>query len=207
MKYLLYLPVILISYAIGSVSMAHFLSGRKGFDIREKGSGNMGASNAMITMGWGAGVITALFDMAKAALCVFAADRLLGETLPCVGAVAGVAAIIGHIFPFYLQFKGGKGLACFLGTTLALDWRVFLGALVIVAAITLITDYIAIGTLTAAIAVPIALSTLHRNVLLGVIVFIGPVIMFIKHRDNFKRIKEGTEIGFIRARKGEGRVK
>ena len=97
MKYLLYLPVILISYAIGSVSMAHFLSGRKGFDIREKGSGNMGASNAMITMGWGAGVITALFDMAKAALCVFAADRLLGETLPCVGAAAGVAAIIGHI--------------------------------------------------------------------------------------------------------------
>ena len=66
---------------------------------------------------------------------------------------------------------------------------------------------VGIGTLTAAIAVPIALSILHRNVLLGIIVFIGPVIMFIKHRDNFKRIKEGTEIGFIRARKGEGRVK
>ena len=84
---------------------------------------------------------------------------------------------------------------------------VFLGALVIVAAITLITDYIAIGTLAAATLVPVALSILHRNVLLGVIIFIGPVIMFIKHRDNFKRIKEGTEIGFIRARKGEGRVK
>ena len=207
MKYLLYIPVILVSYLIGSISMSHFLARRKGFDIRREGSGNAGASNAMITMGWKEGVITALFDIGKAALCVFAAERLLGDTLPFVGAVAGTCAVIGHIFPFYLQFKGGKGLACFLGMTFALDWRVFLGAMLLIVVLTLITDYIAVATIVAAIAVTVVLGVIRHSLLLALIVFIGPVIMFFKHRDNFRRIREGTEIGFLRAHSGEGRVK
>ena len=201
-----YSMIALIGYLLGSLNLATLLAKRGGVDIRAGGSGNPGASNTVTLMGWKAGVLVAAHDIGKGILAVWLCTKLF-PALPFSGALAGVACVLGHIFPFYLQFKGGKGLACFLGMTLVLDWRVFLGALVIVAAITLITDYIAIGTLTAAIAVPIALSILHRNVLLGVIVFIGPVIMFIKHRDNFKRIKEGTEIGFIRARKGEGRVK
>ena len=190
MRYLLYVPVILISYLIGSTNMAHFLSRRKGFDIREAGSGNMGASNAMVTMGWGAGVITALYDIGKAALCVFAAEWVLG-----------------HIFPFYLNFRGGKGLASFLGMTLGLDWRVFLGACLVILLVTLITDYIVYATIATAVCVPIALAVLHRRPLLAAILFIATVVMILKHRENFRRLREGTEIGLLRAHKGEGRVK
>ena len=207
MKYLLYIPVILISYGIGSTNMAWYLSRRKGFDIRTKGSGNMGASNAMITMGWKEGVITALYDMAKAALCVFAAKWLLGGTLPYIGAVAGVAAVLGHIFPFFLHFKGGKGLASFLGMTLGLNWMVFLGACIVVVLVTLITDYIVYGTITTAVGVPIALGLINHRPILAAIIFIATAVMVYKHKDNYKRLREGTEIGFLRANKGEGRVR
>ena len=195
MKYLLYIPVILVSYLIGSISMAHFLARQKGFEIREKGSGNMGASNAMVTMGWGAGIITALFDIGKAALCVFAARWLLDGVLPYVGAVAGVAA------------KGGKGLACFLGMTLGLNWMVFLGACVLVALVTLITDYIVYGTIATAVSVPVALGIMNHRPVLAAIIFIATAVMVYKHKDNYKRLREGTEIGFLRANKGEERVK
>ena len=207
MKYLLYIPVILISYGIGSTNMAWYLSRRKGFDIRTKGSGNMGASNAMITMGWKEGVITALYDMAKAAVCVIAAKWLLGGTLPYVGAVAGVAAVLGHIFPFFLHFRGGKGLASFLGMTLALNWMVFLGACVLVALVTLITDYIVYGTITAAVAVPVALGIMEQQPIPAAIIFIATAVMISRHKDNFRRLREGTEMGFLRANKGEGRIK
>ena len=207
MKYLLYIPAILISYGLGSTNMAWYLSRRKGFDIRKAGSGNMGASNAMVTMGWKEGIITALYDMAKAAVCVFAAKWLLGDILPYVGAVAGVAAVLGHIFPFFLHFKGGKGLASFLGMTLGLNWMVFLGACVVVALVTLITDYIVYGTITTAVGVPIALGLMNHKPILAAIIFIATAVMVYKHKDNYKRLREGTEIGFLRANKGEGRVK
>ncbi len=206
-KYLLYLPLILISYAVGSLSMAYFLSQRRGFDIRNEGSGNMGASNAMVTMGWGAGILTAFCDIGKAALCVFAAKWLLGGTLPFAGAVAGVSAVLGHIFPFYLHFRGGKGLASFLGMTLGLNWQVFLAACVLIVLITVITDYIVYATVTTAVAVPIALGIMARQPLLSVILFIATAVMLVKHKENYKRLREGTEIGLLRAGKGEGRVK
>ena len=207
MKYLLYLPVILTSYGIGSLSMSYFLSRRRGFDIRRKGSGNAGASNAMITMGWKAGILTALFDIGKAAFCVFAAKWLLGGVIPYVGAVAGVSAVLGHIFPFYLHFKGGKGLASFLGMTLGLNWQVFLAACAVIALVTLITDYIVYGTLATAIGVPIALGIMNHRPVLALIIFIATAVMVYKHKDNYKRLREGTEIGFLRANKGEDRVK
>ncbi|MBQ5953943.1 MAG: glycerol-3-phosphate acyltransferase [Lachnospiraceae bacterium] len=187
--------------------MSYFLSRRKGFDIREKGSGNAGASNAMITMGWKAGILTALFDIGKAAFCVFAAKWLLGGVIPYVGAVAGVSAVLGHIFPFYLHFKGGKGLASFLGMTLGLNWQVFLAACAVIALVTLITDYIVYGTLATAVGVPIALGIMNHRPVLALIIFIATAVMVYKHKDNYKRLREGTEIGLLRANKGEDRVK
>ncbi len=207
MQYLLYLPVVLISYAIGSTNMAWYLARRKGFDIRAKGSGNMGASNAMITMGWKEGVITALYDIAKAALCVLAAKWLLADTLPYVGAIAGVSAVLGHIFPFHLHFRGGKGLASFLGMTLGLNWMLFLGACLLILAVTLITDYIVYGTIATAVGVPIALGLMNGRPLPAAILLIATAVMIWKHRDNYRRLREGTEVGLLRAHKGEGRVK
>lgn len=135
---------------------------RKGFDIRSTGSQNAGASNAFITMGAKSGVAVGLCDMAKSCAAALLA-ALLFPSLPGAAAVAGTAAVLGHIFPFYLKFRGGKGFAPFLGLTLALDWRFFLGILAAVLIITLVTDYIVIGTFTTIVSFPTYLGVFARR--------------------------------------------
>ena len=109
-----YLLTILGGYLLGCSNMALYLSVIKKVDIRAGGSGNLGASNAVILMGWGAGVLTAVHDIGKAILAVIAA-RMIFPELEHIGAVAGVSCVLGHIYPFYLKFKGGKGFASYLG--------------------------------------------------------------------------------------------
>ena len=120
-----YFPVILIGYLLGCSSMAYYIGRWKKQDVRKAGSGNLGASNTTAMLGWGAGVVVGAHDIAKAALAVFLTQLLLPE-LPFVGAAAGVACVMGHIFPFYLKFKGGKGTASFVGLTLALNLKLAL---------------------------------------------------------------------------------
>ena len=91
--------------------------------------------------------------------------------------------------------------------TLGLNWQVFLAACAVIALVTLITDYIVYGTLATAIGVPIALGIMNNRPVLALIIFIATAVMVYKHKDNYKRLREGTEIGFLRANKGEDRVK
>lgn len=121
-----YILAALLGYALGCLSPAYLLARRKGFDIRSTGSQNAGASNAFITMGAKSGVAVGLCDMAKSCAAALLAAQLF-PSLPGAAAVAGTAAVLGHIFPFYLKFRGGKGFAPFLGLTLALDWQIFPG--------------------------------------------------------------------------------
>ena len=148
-----YLAVLWLSYALGCSNMALYLSKRKQVDLRAGGSKNLGASNALILMGWKAGVLTALHDIGKAALAVLLARLFFGD-LPNIGAVAGVAAVLGHIFPFPLRFRGGKGFAAYVGMTLALNWRFALVVIAVIVAVTLITDYIVAGTTATVVMVP-----------------------------------------------------
>ena len=111
-----YLFTALLGYSLGCINPAYILARIKGFDIHEKGSGNAGASNALITMGKLRGFFCAAFDIAKAALAVLLA-RLLFPNVDTF-AVSASCAILGHIFPFYLRFRGGKGLACLCGAVL-----------------------------------------------------------------------------------------
>ena len=120
--YALYIPVVLLGYLLGCSNLAWFLAKARGVDIRGKGSGNPGASNAMILMGWKSGILVALHDIGKAALAVFLAQRLF-PTLPLAGEAAGAACVLGHLYPFYLRFRGGKGFASYLGMTAMLNWR------------------------------------------------------------------------------------
>ena len=136
-----YLISAVLGYLLGCSNMAYWLGLIKKVDIRNNGSGNLGASNATVLLGWGAGVIVALHDIGKAVLAVFLARLLFPET-EAVGAAAGVAAVMGHIFPFYLKFKGGKGLASFWGLILALNWKVGLAMLLLGVVITVVTDFI-----------------------------------------------------------------
>jgi glycerol-3-phosphate acyltransferase PlsY len=201
-----YILVIALSYLLGCSNMAKYIAALKKVDLSAGGSGNPGASNAVILMGWGAGVLTAIHDIGKAALAVILA-RVLFPELPLIGAVAGVAAVLGHIFPFWMKFKGGKGFASYLGMTIALHWKFAIAVLLLVVLVTLITDYIVAATTTTIVLVPIGLGLLTHGLLLPLILLIASLVIAWKHRDNYVRIYNGTEIRFRKAGRGDYRVK
>lgn len=206
MKQMRYLAVILIGYLLGCSNMAYYITRMKNADMRKYGSGNLGESNATILFGWGAGVLVAVHDIGKSVLAVILA-RLLFPELPYAGAAAGVASVLGHIFPFYLKFKGGKGLASFIGMSLALNWKIALAALVILVLAMLITDYIVCGTLSVIVTFPVSLGITSQNLILTLIVLVATAVIIVKHLENFKRILNRTEIGLRSTIKGENRIK
>lgn len=199
-----YLIAILFAYIMGSSSMSYYLARLNKVDIRSKGSKNLGASNAMMLMGWKAGILVGLHDIGKSALAVILANAIFPE-LPYIGAIAGVASVLGHIFPFYLRFKGGKGFASFIGMALAIHWKFTLLLLVVVVIVTLITDYIVVGTVTTIISFPAYMGFASRGYILPLILFIATTVIIYKHRENFVKIYNGTEIGFRSANRGEHR--
>lgn len=206
MTYLAYVMAALGAYALGCSNMAFYLSKLHKVDFRGGGSGNLGASNATILMGWKAGILVAIHDAGKALLAVLLANLLFPD-LPNVGAVAGIAAVLGHIFPAPLKFRGGKGFASYVGMTLALNWKFALVVLGIVVLVTVITDYIVVGTTTTVLMVPSYLGWAHHSFLLAGILLIGTLVILYKHRENYVRMANGTEIGLRSAAKGERRIK
>lgn len=201
-----YIIVIIAAYLMGSSNMAFYLSKLKHVDARAGGSGNLGASNATLLMGWWAGILVAVHDIGKSALAVILA-RLLFPGLSHIGAVAGVASVLGHIYPFYLKFQGGKGFASYLGMTLALNWKFALVIMVLVVVVTLVTNYIVMGTTLTIISTPAYLGWASGSLALALILCIATAVIIYKHRMNYVRIWKGTEIGLLSAVKGEHRVK
>lgn len=199
-----YVVVILAAYLMGSSSMSFYLAKINGINIREKGSKNLGASNAMMLMGWWAGILVGIHDIGKAALAVILAKTFFPDSA-YIGAVAGVAAVIGHIFPFYLKFKGGKGFASFLGMALAIHWKSALVLMLVVVVVTLITDYIVVGTMTTILSFPAYMGYNSHNYILPLIILIASIVIIYKHRENLVRIYKGTEIGFRSANRGDHR--
>lgn len=202
MKYLL---VMLLGYLLGCSNMAYYISRYQHKDLRGAGSGNLGASNATVLLGWKAGIAVALHDIGKATLAVIAAKLLFPE-LEHAGAAAGVASVLGHIYPFYLKFKGGKGLASFWGMTLGLNWKLALIAGIVIILATLITDYIVIGTFSTIVLVPSYLGIATHNLVLTAIVCIASVVIFWKHRENIGRILRKEELGLRSAIRGDNRL-
>ena len=201
-----YILVIIAAYLIGSSNMALYLSKLRHVDARAGGSGNLGASNATLLMGWWAGILVAVHDIGKSALAVILA-RLVFPELAHIGAVAGVASVLGHIFPFYLGFRGGKGFASYLGMTLALNWKFALGIMALVVVVTLVTDYIVMGTTLTVLSAPVYLGFAAHSLVLALILCIATAVIVYKHRRNYVNIWKGTEIGLRSAAKGEHRVK
>ena len=198
--------VILLAYLMGCSNMALYISKIKKMDLRAGGSGNLGASNATALMGWRAGATVAVHDIGKSALAVILA-KLFFPQLPLIGAVAGVASVLGHIFPFYLKFKGGKGFASYIGMTLALNWKFALVIMALVLIVTLITDYIVVGTTLTILSAPVYLGVAEHSVLLALILCIATLVILYKHRMNYVRIYNGTEIGLRSVAKGKHRIK
>ena len=192
MKYLL---CILIGYLIGTINPSFIIAKYHGFDIRERGSKNAGASNALILFGKVLGVTCALLDIAKATFAIWLCGKLFPE-IAYSFAVTGVACIFGHVFPFYMKFKGGKGLACLGGMILAFDWRVFLIMLTIEIVVAIVTDYICFVPLTASVIFPVVYGIMRRDVWGALIVALILPLMLYKHKENLRRIKQKTEMPF-----------
>ncbi|MBQ7336937.1 MAG: glycerol-3-phosphate acyltransferase [Clostridia bacterium] len=190
MKYIL---CFFISYLIGTINPSYMIAKIRGFDIREKGSMNAGASNALILLGKSLGVACALLDIAKAVFAIWLCETLF-PTLTYAFPVAGVSCILGHIFPFYMKFRGGKGLACLGGMVLAFDWRVFLVMLAFEIVVALVTKYICFVPLTASVIFPGVYGIMRADLWGALILLIATSVMLYKHKENLDRIKNGTEM-------------
>lgn len=201
-----YLLTALLSYLIGTSNMAFFISKMKKVNLRNGGSGNLGASNTVVMMGWKFGVLVGIHDIAKSAFCVLIAGWLLPE-LPHIGAVAGVCSVLGHIFPFYLRFRGGKGFASYIGMTFALNWKLGIVIGLAVILVTLVTDYIVCGTTLTIVSVPVWMGISNHSLLLTGILLVATAVIAFCHRENYVRMYKGTEIGLRSASKGDHRVK
>lgn len=201
-----YFAVILMGYFFGMWNIAYFISRSKGVDLRSGGSGNLGASNTTALLGWKLGIMVAAIDMMKAAAAAGIA-KLLYPDLPYAMAAAGVSAVLGHIFPFYLGFRGGKGFAAFIGMTIALNWKLAVMVAVLIVVVTVVTDYIVCGTVSACLVVPGALWYQSRSLMLLFILGIAAAVILVKHHENYPRILHGTEIGLRSTLRGKNRMK
>lgn len=185
---------ILIGYLFGNLQSAYFIGKivRK-IDIREHGSKNAGASNITTTMGWKYGILTGLLDILKAVIPVFLINEFYGNIL--LSFLCGTFVIIGHIFPFYLNFKGGKGIASLIGFMISFDFKIGLIMIIVIVITTVIFNYIAIGSILLYTLLPISLLYFDypKNVIYISIIltFIG----YIKHFSNIKKIIRGEETG------------
>ncbi len=183
----------LIGYTVGTFNPSYLLARIKGFDIRKKGSGNAGASNALILFGKLLGIICALMDIAKAYLAVLLTEVLF-PNFSLAFAITGTSCILGHIFPFYMKFKGGKGLACLGGIILSFDWRLFLIMLTAEIILVLIVDYICFVPLTASVAFAAVYAVARRDLIGTLILLCSTGVILLRHVENLRRIRRGTEM-------------
>jgi len=184
--------VILAAYLIGSIPFALILSRRWGAaDPRLVGSGNLGAANVMRASGVTAGVLVAVLDMAKGAASVWLAARVSdGAELP---AAAGLAAIIGHIYPIWLRFRGGKGVATACGVFSMLTPAAVPPALAIFAAVVWLTKYISLGSVLASIMLPPMAYALGSPAPAVLAAAAASAVIVFRHRSNVLRLWMGTE--------------
>ena len=186
-----YLLSAVMGYLVGTVNPAFILAKLHGFDIREKGSRNAGASNALLLFGKARGALCAVFDIAKAAFIIWLTGHIFAPDNTF--AVTATACILGHIFPFYMRFKGGKGLACIAGTVLAYDLKVFAVMLAAELIIALATNYICFVPITASVSFPVVYGVMDRNIWGALLLAVVAVVVFCKHLVNLRRIRVGRE--------------
>ena len=187
---------IITGYLVGTINPAYIIGKAKGFDIRKKGSMNAGASNALIMFGKLVGFLCAAFDIAKASLVVSLTSMFLFPDFELAFSITAVAVILGHMFPFYMKFKGGKGLASLGGVILIYNWKYFLILLSVEIVLVLITDYICFVPISASVIFPISYGIMEKSIIGAVILLIVTVAIMYKHTENLVRIHNKSELHF-----------
>jgi acyl phosphate:glycerol-3-phosphate acyltransferase len=187
------LPIeIVAAYLVGSVPFALLLSRRWGArDLRRIGSGNLGAANVLRASGVTAGVLVAMLDILKGAVSVMLAQRLSGDTAG--SAAAGVAAIVGHVYPVWLRFRGGKGVATACGVFSVLTPLAVPPALAIFIATVWVTKYISLGSVMASIALPVIAYVSEAPPSIVAASCTASALIVLRHRTNLWRVRAGTE--------------
>ena len=190
--------ILIIAYLLGSIPFG-FLLGKifKGVDLREHGSGNVGATNALRVLGWKMGVIAMILDMMKGVTAIMIARSILPEQ-DLLLISTGLVVILGHIFTIYLRFKGGKGVATSAGVFAALLPIPFLFALLSFIITTTLSRFVSLGSIVAALVLVITQTIFtFRNGVQSpwylVLALVVTLFIIVKHRANIKRLLSGTE--------------
>ena len=197
-----YIVVAILSYLIGSINFSIIISKKvAGFDVREKGSGNAGTTNMLRTVGKKAALITLVCDILKGVISILLA-LLIGKIAKeannsILVQIAGILVIIGHTFPIFFKFKGGKGVATAVGVLLTTNWQIGLICLVFALILMALTRFVSLGSIAAAILFPVLTVFIHENYLVPgnyvIFAIIMAVLVVFNHRSNVKRLLEGKE--------------
>ena len=197
-----YIVVAILSYLIGSINFSIIISKKvAGFDVREKGSGNAGTTNMLRTVGKKAALITLVCDILKGVISILLA-LLIGKIAKeannsILVQIAGILVIIGHTFPIFFKFKGGKGVATAVGVLLTTNWQIGLICLIFGLVLIALTRMVSLGSITAAILFPILVLLIKTNYIVEGNYFIYSLIIAVmvvfNHRENVKRLLSGTE--------------
>ena len=183
--------LVLTAYLLGSVPTGYIVGALAGVDVRKVGSGNVGATNVVRVVGKRQGIFTLVADAAKGFVPVIFALNL-GLT-PVATAFVGIAAFLGHLYPVFLRFRGGKGVATALGVFLGLAPWATVGLIMVFAAVLLTTRFVSLSSMVAAVLAPVALWLLsYPPVPIGVSFFIA-VMIVLRHRENIQRLLSGAE--------------
>ena len=192
----------IIAYLVGSINFSVILSKKMaGFDVREKGSGNAGTTNMLRSVGKKAAAITLVCDILKGVVAILIAmliGRMVeGSNGALLVQIAGVAVILGHTFPVFFKFKGGKGVATSLGVLIMSNWQIGLICLVFALILIVLTQMVSVGSIAAAILYPVLTLFIPQNYIVPgnylIYSIILAVLIVFNHRENVKRLLNGTE--------------
>lgn len=196
---------LLIGYLLGGLQSAILVGRTNGIDIRTQGSGNAGTTNTIRVLGKKAGVVVLIIDVLKAVVAILLAKLIFGNSHPeaklLIALYSGIGAILGHSYPMFFQFKGGKGIATTAGTLMGIDLRLFLVAVAVFFICLAITRIVSVSSLLMTASFPIMISIVYAGTgrigieALGLSLFIAGITTY-RHKSNIKRLIEGTEPKF-----------
>lgn len=194
-----YALIAVLGYLLGSVSASILLSRiALGGDVRGKGSGNAGATNMARVYGLGAGFLTLGCDMLKAILATGLGSLLMGDAGLALG---GICCMVGHCFPVFHKFRGGKGISAGAALGLMIDWRVFLCIIAVFLIVAFLSKKVSLGSLAASVAITVSSLIFSVSTPKLVLAIVAMCLAIFQHRGNIRRLIQGTEPDFKAAKK------
>ena len=197
---------VLLAYLLGSIPFGYLLvRARSGKDIRAMGSGNIGATNVARTSGWSIGVATLVLDAAKGFFAVWLMGHFSANSIRFM-MLAALAAIAGHMFPVWLRFSGGKGVATAAGAFLAISWSAIVAAVAVFLIVALFWRYVSLASVSAAASLPLLVYILYAPghappIAVSTVTLLAATLIIVKHKENIHRLMAGTEPRFEMGRK------